>query len=181
MSAEIGTTVSNTIKLLKLYNPDRTYATSLVTRTHAKFKKQVFGDDGLKKMRAFGDRIIEEGGIFKFDTDDDLRITGIYIQTKEMKKYQEVYGDYSVIDGSHDMVKHGDLKFIPMTGVCGLGKSCVKGYALCPEAIEFLVSMSKKINIPSVPVLMSDQGQAFCNYASFLDAIPLLCSWHYKE
>ena len=118
-------------------------------------------------MCAFGDRIIEEGGIFKFDTDDDLRITGIYIQTKEMKKYQEVYGDYSVIDGSHDMVKHGDLKFIPMTGVCGLGKSCVKGYALFPEAIEFLVSMSKKLNIPSVPVLMSDQGQAFCNYASF--------------
>ena len=108
-------------------------------------------------------------------------ITGVYVKTVEMGMYHKMYGDYAIVDGSHNMSKHAEMKFIPLTGVCALGHSCILAYGLCPEALEYLVSMSKKVGIMSLPVLMSDQAQSFSNYANFLGATPLLCSWHFKE
>ena len=63
--------------------------------------------------------------MFDFDWDVYARITGIYVKTVEMAMYHKIYGDYAIVDGSHNVSKHAEMKFIPLTGVFALGHSCI--------------------------------------------------------
>ena len=72
------------------------YCSKLLSRAKEKLQKQLYGSskDGLEKLIQFGEKINQEGGKFKLFHTGSLVINGIAMQTNDMAKIHEEYGDY---------------------------------------------------------------------------------------
>jgi hypothetical protein len=63
----------------------------------------------------------ESGGVFEFNTDDDLRINQVYIMEASMKEYVEQYSDFIIVDSTHNVSKYNLLVMLHTIIDC-LGK-----------------------------------------------------------
>ena len=87
-------------------------------------------------------------------------------QANEMATYANTYGDFTIVDGTHNMLMY-DLKLIPYTNVDCLGKNVVSGYCLDEsengESIKEGLQLFGLANAKAT--LMSDGGSAYATCA----------------
>ena len=76
--------------------------------------------------------------------------------------YSKAYGDFSIVDGTHNMLMY-DLKLIPYTNVDCLGKSVITGYCLNESENGEMIKKGLQLFGLANPnaTLMSDGGSAF--------------------
>jgi hypothetical protein len=92
--------------LEELY-PTRTFCAKMLHRMKAKYIKSRYGEGGeghdLRDLFKKGDLIRQLGGIFEVIPDENFSVRTIHCQTKLMKEYAHVYGDFKMADGTHSI------------------------------------------------------------------------------
>ena len=77
----------------------------------------------MRKLLEKGSLILKENGVFEFTLDDACRIRSVYIQSHNMRAYTEIYADFLLIDGTHNISVY-DKILIPYTIVDAFGGRC---------------------------------------------------------
>jgi hypothetical protein len=125
-----------------------------------------FGSDPdcISKFLEAGFAIRGTSGVFKFNMDMSQQISTVIVQvcivvpditpftvlilsccqTAQMAKYATAYGDFTIVDGTHNTTVY-DLKLIPFTNVDCLGKSVVTGFMLDESENTTTVSESLQL------------------------------------
>ncbi|MEN9638165.1 MAG: transposase domain [Bacteroidota bacterium] len=99
-----------------------------------------------------------------------------------MRRYAVQYNDFIIVDGTHNTVMY-DLKLMPYTVVCALGKSVIAGFALDEsENGETVTDGLSMFNLGRAgSTLMTDGGSAFPSAASEAQMHHILCSQHFQR
>ena len=108
-----------------LFKP-RMFSASLVIRQLSKFRAEIFGKNGMSmnNLMDIGKQILISGGVFETEHDEYMRIKSVIVQSKEMRKYAEIYNDFCVLDGTHSTNQY-KLVLMPVTLVDCLGSSII--------------------------------------------------------
>jgi hypothetical protein len=100
-----------------------------------------------------------------------------------MMLYAKAYGDFTIVDGTHNVLMY-DLKLMPFTNVDCLGKSVVSGF--CLDESEngdniFKQGLEMFGLGNSGATLMSDGGSAYPACADAAGMIHILCTHHFQQ
>jgi hypothetical protein len=99
-----------------------------------------------------------------------------------MATYSKAYGDFSIVDGTHNMLMY-DLKLIPYTNVDCLGKNVITGY--CLDESENGASIKEGLQLFGLAqpnaTLMSDGGSAYSAIADEINMVHILCTHHFQQ
>jgi len=99
-----------------------------------------------------------------------------------MATYASTYGDFSIVDGTHNMLMY-ELKLIPYTNVDCLGKNVVTGY--CLDESENGENIKEGLQLfglaTAKATLMSDGGSAYATCAQDISMIHILCTQHFQQ
>ena len=98
-----------------------------------------------------------------------------------MREYTETYGDFVLIDGTHNMTAY-DLVLCPYTVVDGFGKTVMVGGAvLNGEKSDEIVKASELFNLnKKETITMTDEGSGLILAVETLGQVHLLCSDHFS-
>ena len=126
--AMLGVTKARDIMRLKYQ--DRDYDGKLLTRLLKKGYAQHFGSepDAMFKFMYLGNSIRQSGGIFEFKIGIDCRITDVFVMKSSMTAYAELFGDFVINDGTHNVDIYG-LILTMNTLVDSLGKLIMSSYS----------------------------------------------------
>ena len=127
--ANLGVTKARDIMRIKY--PDCDYDGPLLQRILAKGHKMHFGTDpdSMAQFIELGNQIRDSGGVFKFNLAVDCRICDVFVMKPSMKAYANLYGDFVINDGTHNVDKYG-LVAMFNTLVDSLGLSVMQSYSL---------------------------------------------------
>ena len=99
-----------------------------------------------------------------------------------MKMYAKKYGDFTIVDGTHNTVMY-DLKLMPYTNVDCLGKNILSGFCLDEsengESIQHGLENFGLANPGAT--LMTDGGSAYPMCASQTGMVHVLCTQHFQQ
>jgi hypothetical protein len=134
----------------------------------------------MNKFFIHGKAVKESGGVFEFNTDDDLRVNQIYIMEASMKGYVEQYGDFIIVDSTHNTSKYNLLAMLHTLIDC-LGKNVIAGKSLVSyERHEFLETASRFFSLSDpASVVMTDQSPGFTLAVENMQQTHLLCEKHF--
>ena len=112
----------------------------LLSRLLKKRYAEHFGSDSdfMAKFMDQGNSIPQPGGVFKHHF-EDTRISDVFITKPSIKAYAEIFGDFVIYDGTHNVDQYG-LVAIFETWVDSLGKSVISCYSR--NRLEHLVNIS---------------------------------------
>ena len=174
----------NLKQALSVAFPHVIFETNLIKRVVAKYKSAHFGDDPhrLKDLWAVGDKIRADGGLFEIDVDDSYRVRTIFVQTRTMRLYANLYKDFTILDGTHDTNKY-KLVLIPSTNIDCLMRSVVTSFTINrSENNELAKNLMDKCGLAHEGgTLMTDEGSGWVNVASELKMRHALCAHHFRE
>jgi hypothetical protein len=163
-----------------------------------------FGSDPdcISKFLEAGFAIRSTSGVFKFNMDMSQQISTVIVQvcivvpditpftvlilsccqTAQMAKYATAYGDFTIVDGTHNTTVY-DLKLIPFTNVDCLGKSVVTGFML--DESENTTTVSESLQLFGLDTqgatLMTDGGSAYPGVAMQAGMVHILCTHHFQQ
>ena len=99
-----------------------------------------------------------------------------------MSAYAKAYGDFTLVDGTHNTVMY-DLKLMPYTNVCALGKNIVSG--ICLDESENGDTVDEGLNLFGLAnkgaTLMTDGGSAYPTCAEKNQMHHCLCINHFQK
>jgi hypothetical protein len=124
--AKYNLDLSKVREILEGTNPGRTYAMPLLARLLEKGKTMHLGEDphSMTKFMEFGFSLRAKGGVFNFELSNEQQLCVAYMQTHRMQQYAKQFNDFVIIDGTHNVCMY-DLRLLPYTVVCSLGKMLV--------------------------------------------------------
>jgi len=176
--------VSKTRDIMRLRYPDRDYCTKLLSRLLTKGFNDHYGTDpdGMMKFNELGNSIRDKGGVFELEHGVDRRITSVFVMKPSMNAYVELFGDFVINDGTHNIDKYGTIMMLN-TLVDSLGKSVMSCYSqFRSERHDHLVRALNHFKLNSEGMtLMTDDGPAYHLVAQAVKAKHLLCSKHYHS
>ena len=170
--------------ILRLKYPDREFGGDLLSRLLKKGYAEHFGSDSdcMAKFMDLGNSIRTHGGVFKFQSSEDTRISDVFIMKPSMKAYAEIFGDFVINDGTHNVDKYG-LVAIFNTLVDSLGKSVISCYSQYRS--EHSVHISTALKYFGLDrkgaTFMTDDGSAYHLVSSLLGMNHVLCTKHYHN
>lgn len=99
-----------------------------------------------------------------------------------MGAYAKAYDDFTIVDGTHNTVMY-DLKLMPYTNVCALGKSIVSG--VCLDESENGDTIAEGLDLFGLAkkgaTLMTDGGSAYPACAEKNEMYHCLCTNHFQQ
>ena len=170
--------------ILRLKYPDREFDPELLNRLLKKGYDEHFGSDSdcMAKFMNLSDSIRQQGGVFKFQASEDTRISDVFIMKPSMKAYAEIFGDFIINDGTHNVDKYG-LVAMYNTLVDSLGKSLISCYSQYrSEHSAHISSALKHFGLDRKgATFMTDDGSAYHLVSSLLGMNHVLCTKHYHN
>jgi len=84
------------------------------------------------------------------------------IQSSQMRKYSKLYGDFTIVDGTHNTTAY-DLKLMPYTNVDALGKNIISAVLLdLSENTSTIMEGLQVFQLAQLgATLMTDGGSAY--------------------
>ena len=84
------------------------------------------------------------------------------IQSSQMRKYSKLYGDFTIVDGTHNTTAY-DLKLMPYTNVDALGKNIISAVLLdLSENTSTIMEGLQVFQLAQLgATLMTDCGSAY--------------------
>src|SRR5690349_7587949 len=111
-----------------------------------------------------------------------LNLIQFAIYTVQMGLYAKAYGDFTIVDGTHNTTTY-DLKLMPFTNVDCLGKNVVSGILLDDSENSESISQSLSqfgLEKPGA-TLMTDGGSAYPGVADKAGMLHILCCYHFQR
>jgi len=180
--------------LLSKSFPGHLYSDKLLHNYIHKLRSLRSRDNPINKLLDYGTKLNSNGGLFVTRVDSDNRVNHIVIQTATQKLFQEEYGDFFVIDGTHGTNIHGMILILPCVVDC-LGKTKPIGTILCKsESFEDihlgfrLLNLGKRNNTKFVNqikrpkiTIMTDGAEGFAKACRSLGFNHVLCTYHFMR
>ena len=166
-----------------LFSP-RMFTPALVSRQLTKLKKATQGNTGMcmGRLMEIGHGLIQSGGLFILEHDGSMRLSSVIVQSKQMRKYAEVYNDFCILDGTHGTNQY-KLILMPVTLVDCFGKSVISAIGINESETKLFSEklMKETGHANNRGTLMTDEGSAFTELCSLLDMTHVLCSFHFQK
>jgi hypothetical protein len=159
------------------------YCDDLIYRVRAKGRVHVFGSDpdAVNSFMTMGRKVISDGGVFEVIYDASMRIEEIYLQKPSLKPYAEIYGDFTILDGTFKISAY-NLTLMIFSNVDCFGKTTITGLVFAPtEASDAAIKGARLFGLDCEgSVLMTDGASAFSLTAATLKQRHLLCLHHFR-
>ena len=118
--------------------------------------------DCVNQFMQLGERLRQDGGVFAFKLTQSASLSEIFVMKPSMRKYVEIFGDFVINDGTHNLCMYGLVTMIN-TLVDSLGKSVMSCYSQYrSEQSEHLIRAFECFGLsrPS-STLLTDDGPAY--------------------
>lgn len=136
----------------------------------------------MSKFQELGNSIRQSGGVFEFELGNDGRITDVFVMKASMKPYCEMFGDFIINDGTHNVDRYG-LIMVNNTMVDSVGKSVIACYSQYrSEQSNHITRALQHFGLGQEgTTLMTDDGPAYRLVADALKLLHALCTKQYNN
>lgn len=142
--------------------------------------KEFGSDDHISKLMELGLKYQAGGGKFEVDIGPDARVKSFWLMKDGMQNYTQVYGDFSIADGTFNTNRHNYI-LVPHVVVDALGWTTMVGFTVA--LTENSESIKKGMTLfgldTPASVWMTDGGSAFPSVAEELSLTHVTCSYHF--
>jgi hypothetical protein len=156
--------------------PETDFTDTLLNYMNQQGKKSIKAKgDKVDSLLSYGKVVERNGGIFEYKCDGNTRICELYIQSHTSKKYLSMYGDFLIIDGTHNTNVNA-MTLMPIVVVGSFGRTRIGGYILGHhEEHETIINGLRAFGIDNDRgiTLMTDSGSAQFQH--------VLCVYHFTR